>query len=73
MDDFERADLNQFVLDFLGPRKARLWWITANPMFGGVSPAALIAVGREEKVYEFIRDAKENEECRANLASITVH
>lgn len=71
--DWERGELNQFVRDFLGPYKARLWWISANPMFGGVSPAALIAAGRDDAVYDFIRDAKENEECRASLASTTVH
>lgn len=73
MTDQERMDLNQFVVDFLGPYKARLWWITANPMFGNISPAALIAVGRESCVYNFIRDAKEDEECRASLACTTVH
>lgn len=71
--DWERGELNQFVVDFLGPYKARLWWITASPAFGGFSPAALLAVGREETVYDFIREAKENEECRASLACTTVH
>lgn len=37
------------------PYKAILWFITDNPMLGGISPMAMIETGRHEKVIEFVR------------------
>lgn len=40
--------------------KARLWYETANPQFGGVSPCKLVFMGRGHKVLAFITIAEED-------------
>lgn len=36
--------------------KAELWWITANPLLGGVKPIEMVMMGRPEKVLAFIKN-----------------
>lgn len=54
-----RAALELYVRNLLGSQKAGLWWRSANPMFGGISPDQLCQVGRSEAVYKFIAAARE--------------
>lgn len=49
----------EFVIEVLGEEKAKLWWITKNPHLGGVEPAYMITIGREEKLLQWIENIKE--------------
>lgn len=40
-------------------RKARLWFVCANPSFGGVSPKFLVGSGRGHRVLQFIQTAED--------------
>lgn len=40
------------------PSMITAWWLTPNPMFGLISPANLVAIGRGHKVIEFIKAAE---------------
>lgn len=37
--------------------KTETWFNTANPMFGGVSPDMMIRLGRDEKLYDLVKQA----------------
>jgi hypothetical protein len=39
--------------------KARLWYTTPNPLLGEISPNQMIAIGREEKLNDFIDSSLE--------------
>lgn len=41
------------------PHKIKLWWLTKNPGLGNVSPVDMLLVGREKKLYEFIKSSLE--------------
>ena len=48
------------------PEKITHWLLTRNPMFGEVSPAALIAIRGPsglKKVADFVKAAKEQNRC----------
>jgi hypothetical protein len=38
-------------------KKAWAWWQTDNPSLGGISPMAMIGLGRTHKVKQFIDNA----------------
>lgn len=38
------------------PEKYNLWLTTKNPFLGGVSPVWMIAVGRQDKLINFIEE-----------------
>jgi hypothetical protein len=40
-------------------KKTLIWFYTANPMLGGISPAEMIMLGREEKLIKAIKSAME--------------
>lgn len=39
--------------------KAELWYKAKNPNFGGMSPEQMVLLGREKKVWTFIKNAEE--------------
>ena len=39
--------------------KVKLWFKSANPNFGGISPNELILLGCEQKVLDFAVDARD--------------
>lgn len=39
--------------------KATLWYVTANPFLGNVSPSTLVSMGRGHKVLAFIHGTHE--------------
>lgn len=55
--------IEQQLLDFFqGDKKKVDYWLSAkNLNFGGMSPQDLIRRGKIVKVYEFVKDARENE------------
>lgn len=55
----EREEMCRIIVEFLGPKKALLWWQAENPMFGGVAPFYMMQMGLERKVYQFVMDAHE--------------
>jgi hypothetical protein len=58
--EFIARELIEFFKD--EPHKAVLWMITDNPMFGGISPASLIALRGDiglNKVKRFVEASKE--------------
>lgn len=59
MEIEKRAELELYVRTLLGPTKAGLWWRTANPMLGNISPDQMCQMGRAEKIYKFIAAARE--------------
>ena len=59
-----RHDMTAWVREMLGPEKALVWWRTINPMLGSLSPAEMVMMGREQKLYDFIYDSYH---CGGNL------
>lgn len=55
----EWANLFNLVAQFFGgdPIKTALWFKTANPMLGDISPRDMIRFGRYQKLLKFILDA----------------
>lgn len=43
---------------FNDPSKTHLWFETSNPMLGDVSPREMLQLGRDEKLFKFIRTAE---------------
>lgn len=56
----ELAACLEFVAEtFRGDKKkARFWWKTPNPAFGGLSPHELLLLRRYEKVFAFVLKAR---------------
>lgn len=52
-----QEEAEKAVIEILGEEKAKIWWATKNPCFGGLIPIRLVQFGRGHKVYEFIEDA----------------
>ena len=47
----------QWIMGWM-PSKATVWMTTKNPMLGGVSPVNMIALGRGERLSNFIAEAE---------------
>jgi hypothetical protein len=60
LSDEDIAYAGQRLAEFFkdDPAKITAWWLTPNPMFGLISPANLVAIGRGHKVIEFIEAAE---------------
>ena len=50
-----RDSTDGLVRFFGSEEKAKLWWATPNPHLGGLSPAQMVARGREAKLSRFIQ------------------
>jgi hypothetical protein len=48
------------VADFFGgdEEKTRLWFRTANPLLGGITPRDMIRLGRHKRLMQFVLEAK---------------
>lgn len=53
-------DMRQDVALLIGEDKASLWFATANPLLGGVSPQDMLNEGRAVRLRHFIRQALDN-------------
>ena len=53
--------LTAMVVDFFkgNEKKAGTWMVTKNPLLGNVSPLTMINNGRQEKLFKFIKAAKD--------------
>jgi hypothetical protein len=43
-----------YVMDFLGPEKAALWWDAPNPLLGNVSPNDMVRLGKQDRLFQWI-------------------
>lgn len=59
----EHLQMVQWVTEILGPEKAKIWWTVPNPLLANVSPQEFLNVYQERKLYNFIQDAKENNDA----------
>lgn len=68
IDPQDAVEIAGYLAEFFkkDPEKIALWMLLDNPMFGGISPAALITLGRGKKVLEYVRACKkENDMLKA--------
>lgn len=59
----QRGEMVGIVLKRLGKKKANLWWQTPNPMLGDVAPMEMVLMGREAKLYQFIKSLTDDPTC----------
>jgi hypothetical protein len=63
------ANICNLVFEFFGDEaKTALWFKTANPMLGGVSPRDMIRFGRYNKLLRFVTEALEQGERRGQTS-----
>lgn len=62
------AEAKSLVLNFFGgdKKKTKLWFSSENPLLGNISPLQMIAVGRSEKLLNWVKqqlDLNERNGC----------
>jgi hypothetical protein len=60
----KKTTVEALVTDFFqgDQKKMKLWFASANPLLGGMSPQEMIAMGRGNKVFKFVKTQLEQNE-----------
>ena len=61
-----RTLVEKFFTENGEPEKAQIWWVTPNPLLGGIAPVQMVEMDRAEKLLRVFKRQPVSSPARSN-------